>query len=171
MEQQKRNEQDFWLLQYQKLWDSQPSDLSAKTATIDPQLGYQFLLNGVVHCLPFLSKIWQNKQMDLYDISEDDLVAAGINNPFDRQNILKSITQYLEQMNRCFVEEEPSAPPIKDSPVHYPTAPEASEEKSSPSHEQNLETLSECVVCMEQSVSRNKFRINDDFFVSVLHVK
>uniref|UniRef100_A0A182NZR0 RING-type domain-containing protein n=1 Tax=Anopheles epiroticus TaxID=199890 RepID=A0A182NZR0_9DIPT len=100
IEKQKENEQtDFWLLQYQRLLDRQPAEVSNDTASIDPVLGYQFLVNGVVHCLPFLSKIWQNKDKELCNVNEQDLVNAGVQNPTDRQAILQSIANYYDYLN------------------------------------------------------------------------
>lgn len=141
---QKQNEQDFWLLQYQKLIDSQPSELSNKTAQLDSLLGYQFLVNGVVHCLPFLSKLWQSNQHALESIADEDLQGAGVKNARDRQNILKSIQEYMKQ--QCLT--MPSAPPPDDeqAATASPTVPIA------PDDQPNREMLAECVVCMENSV-------------------
>ncbi|XP_052894605.1 E3 ubiquitin-protein ligase LRSAM1-like isoform X2 [Anopheles moucheti] len=100
IEKQKENEQtDFWLLQYQRLLDRQPTEVSHDTASIDPVLGYQFLANGVVHCLPFLSKIWQNKDKELCNVTEQDLMNAGVQNPTDRGGILQSIANYYDYLN------------------------------------------------------------------------
>uniref|UniRef100_A0A182RUX6 RING-type domain-containing protein n=1 Tax=Anopheles funestus TaxID=62324 RepID=A0A182RUX6_ANOFN len=100
IEKQKENEQtDFWLLQYQRLLDRQPTEVSHDTASIDPVLGYQFLANGVVHCLPFLSKIWQNKDKELCNVTEQDLMNAGVQNPTDRHGILQSIANYYDYLN------------------------------------------------------------------------
>uniref|UniRef100_A0A182WMB3 RING-type domain-containing protein n=1 Tax=Anopheles minimus TaxID=112268 RepID=A0A182WMB3_9DIPT len=100
IEKQKENEQsDFWLLQYQRLLDRQPTEVSHDTASIDPVLGYQFLTNGVVHCLPFLSKIWQNKDKELCNVTEQDLMNAGVQNPTDRHGILQSIANYYDYLN------------------------------------------------------------------------
>uniref|UniRef100_A0A182SCC4 RING-type domain-containing protein n=1 Tax=Anopheles maculatus TaxID=74869 RepID=A0A182SCC4_9DIPT len=100
IEKQKEGEQtDFWLLQYQRLLDRQPAEVSHDTASIDPVLGYQFLVNGVVHCLPFLSKIWQNKDKELCNVNDQDLMNAGVQNPTDRQGILQSIANYYDYLN------------------------------------------------------------------------
>ncbi|XP_035906534.1 E3 ubiquitin-protein ligase LRSAM1-like isoform X1 [Anopheles stephensi] len=100
IEKQKEGEQtDFWLLQYQRLLDRQPAEVTHDTASIDPVLGYQFLVNGVVHCLPFLSKIWQNKGKELCNVTDQDLVTAGVQRSTDRQGILQSIANYYDYLN------------------------------------------------------------------------
>lgn len=153
MENQKQNEQDFWLLQYQKLLDAQPIDLSQKSASLDPLLGYNFLLNGVVHCLPFLSKIWQSKQKDLADITDEDLLLAGVKKETDRRAILRSLHDYIYHEN-SMSERVPSAPPHKNmdsSHMAEPDLNEATIKTISPEKTQIGETLAECVVCMEES--------------------
>lgn len=55
-----RTEDDFWLIQYQKLLD-QREVMQNSQASIDPILGYHFLLNGVVHVVPFLLKNLEQK--------------------------------------------------------------------------------------------------------------
>lgn len=154
MENQKQNEQDFWLLQYQKLLDSQPTELSNKSASIDPVLGYCFLVNGVVHCLPFLSKIWQNKQTDLYDITDADLRAAGVKKDTDRMGILKSIKEYLyndraEGCSPCSDNGKLSTPDEATTPI--PAAP--STDNNIVDNLGHAEIIAECVICMEESVS------------------
>lgn len=144
LEMQKENQQqDFWLLQYQKLIDSQPCELSFKSSSIDPLLGYQFLVNGVVHCIPFLSKMWQSKQKDPVTITEQDLVDAGIKNVRDRYGILRSIEEYLHQYEQ---KQLPSAPPTE-------VGEEAIEQDVNENEQTQIELLSECVVCMEETVS------------------
>ncbi|XP_055627557.1 E3 ubiquitin-protein ligase LRSAM1-like [Toxorhynchites rutilus septentrionalis] len=117
---QKNVEQtDFWLMQYQKLLDNQPTEISYATVSIDPILGFQFLENGVVHCLPFLSKIWQNRDKELSSINEHDLMEAGVQNNLDRNAILTSIRNYYDFLNRRADHSNSS------SALHTPTAPQA----------------------------------------------
>ncbi|XP_035784323.1 E3 ubiquitin-protein ligase LRSAM1-like isoform X1 [Anopheles albimanus] len=114
---------DFWLLQYQRLLDRQPAEMASGTASIDPVLGYQFAVNGVVHCLPFLSKIWQNKDRELCDVSEADLAAAGVQNPIDRQGILRSIANYYEYLNGRIEYPESDSAVATPTSAAMPTAP------------------------------------------------
>uniref|UniRef100_A0A182J3G8 Disease resistance R13L4/SHOC-2-like LRR domain-containing protein n=1 Tax=Anopheles atroparvus TaxID=41427 RepID=A0A182J3G8_ANOAO len=171
IEKQKESEQaDFWLLQYQRLLDRQPVELSNDTASIDPVLGYQFLVNGVVHCLPFLSKIWQNKDKELCTVTDEDLVDAGVQSGTDRRGILLSIANYYDYLN-CKIDypegdslvATPMAPAsTTDTPnavdeVGSPAAPDtppvtgrrSTEEPSSPMSGP-VTQFAECVICMEQ---------------------
>ncbi|XP_058460230.1 E3 ubiquitin-protein ligase LRSAM1-like [Malaya genurostris] len=158
IEQQKEGEQtDFWLLQYQKLLDRQPSEITNDTASIDPILGYQFLENGAVHCLPFLSKIWQNRDKELCSINEQDLIEAGVQNPVDRRAILLSISNYYDYLNQRIEYTTTEA----SSSTQTPTAPPPPEDRvelvpSLPPEEQSVANgvvqFAECVVCLEETV-------------------
>uniref|UniRef100_A0A182HPD8 Uncharacterized protein n=1 Tax=Anopheles arabiensis TaxID=7173 RepID=A0A182HPD8_ANOAR len=143
IEKQKESEQtDFWLLQYQRLLDRQPAEVSNDTASIDPVLGYQFLVNGVVHCLPFLSKLWQNKDKELCNIADQDLLNAGVQNPADRQGILQSIANYYDYLN-CKIDypegESVSGTPMATAPSGEGYSPEANGHRRSSSVELGLE--------------------------------
>lgn len=142
LEQQKENEQqDFWLLQYQKLLDSQPCELTFKSSKIDPMLGYQFLVNGVVHCIPFLSKLWQSNKCNITNITDEDLSDAGIKCPIDREKIIKSISDF-----------EKECVPSSDLDHHTckPSAPR--EENKTNVDEPSTDWASNCVICMEDMV-------------------
>lgn len=156
LELQKENQQqDFWLLQYQKLIDSQPCELSFKSSSIDPLLGYQFLVNGVVHCIPFLSKMWQSKFKDVDSVTEADLIEAGVKNIKDRYAILKSIQDYLHQNQQKLLNDEkvPSAPAVVNA-EEATESTKSTEEHVSENEKTQAELLSECVVCMEEVVGR-----------------
>lgn len=98
MENERADRRDFWLLQYQRLLDTQPDSVGFEMK-IDPELGSNFLVNGVVHCMPFLSKLWKEKGKLLDEINDSDLVAAGIRSESDRLGILLSIAQFLDHSN------------------------------------------------------------------------
>uniref|UniRef100_A0A182KB84 RING-type domain-containing protein n=1 Tax=Anopheles christyi TaxID=43041 RepID=A0A182KB84_9DIPT len=143
IEKQKENEQtDFWLLQYQRLLDRQPTEVSHDTASIDPVLGYQFLVNGVVHCLPFLSKIWQNKDKELCHVADQDLINAGVQNPSDRQGILQSIANYYDYLN-CKIDypegESISVTPMATAPSDEGYSPDEESTRRRSSVEMGLE--------------------------------
>lgn len=157
IEQQKDGEQtDFWLMQYQKLLDHRPAEITSDTASVDPILGYQFLENGVVHCLPFLSKIWQNRDKELASVCDQDLIEAGVQNAADRTAILTSISNYYDYLNRRI-----EYPESELNLSTTPTAPALEEERepvppSSPTEEPATSNgavqFSECVVCLEETV-------------------
>lgn len=145
LESQRENEhQDFWLLQYQKLLDSQPGELSFRSTSIDPMLGYNFLVNGVVHCIPFLSRLWQSDNFIMENITDNDLIEAGIKNSSDREKILQSIRDFLKL-------EQPQTKEAISQPE--PTAPQAQSTSIDNDEPSATEMESECVICMEEPVS------------------
>lgn len=147
LEQQKEKEQqDFWLLQYQKLLDSQPCELSFKSSSIDPMLGYNFLVNGVVHCIPFLSKLWQSNKCNIADITDKVLSDAGIKSAIDRQKIIKSISDFEKEGKS----EECAPPSNLDNHTCEPSA--ARQEHKTNVDEPSTDLASECVICMENTV-------------------
>lgn len=153
MENQKTAD-DFWLMQYQKLIDSR-SPMQTMQATLDPVLGYNFLLNGVIHVVPFLLKIWQKKDFQLEKVSDEDLKNAGIKNPKDREGILRAISDFLSTNNNDVKSE--CAKNIDDTPgpSSTPTAPQEDSPKSPTSsassreHPADAVNAIECVVCMD----------------------
>uniref|UniRef100_A0A1Q3G387 Putative e3 ubiquitin-protein ligase lrsam1 n=1 Tax=Culex tarsalis TaxID=7177 RepID=A0A1Q3G387_CULTA len=157
IERQKEGEQtDFWLLQYQKLLDHQPAEITQDSASLDPILGYQFLENGVVHCLPFLSKIWQNRDKELSSVTDGDLLEAGVQNPADRRAILASIASYYDYLNRRI--EFPEGDTSPESPTAPPPPTEEQPDPSCPPEEEAAAVVNgglqfaECVICMEETV-------------------
>ncbi|XP_055319592.1 E3 ubiquitin-protein ligase LRSAM1-like isoform X2 [Sitodiplosis mosellana] len=141
LESQRENEhQDFWLLQYQKLLDSQPGELSFRSTSIDPMLGYNFLVNGVVHCIPFLSRLWQSDNFNMEHITDTDLIEAGIKNRSDRDRILQSIRDFLKL----------ESPQTKEAISQPPTAPQAHAASIDSDEPSGTEMESECVICMEE---------------------
>lgn len=161
LESQRENEQrDFWLLQYQKLLDAQPGEQSFRATSIDPMLGYNFLLNGVVHCIPFLSRLWQSDKCNIMDITDSDLIEAGIKNATDREKILQSINDFLKlekpsQVKEAIPTEQAHAQAQKhtDTPPSAPQHTEQPNSNENPTEAVSSEMDSECVICMEESVS------------------
>ncbi|GAB0093840.1 E3 ubiquitin-protein ligase LRSAM1 [Sergentomyia squamirostris] len=152
MENSRNDRQDFWLLHYQRLLDDQPEELEFQS--VDPLLGYYFLLNGVVHCLPFLSKLWQNKQKTIDTITEEDLIEAGVKKEKDREGIIKSIRDFLEFSRPDTADDlkKPSAPaetPDQESPGKVPEAKSAG---GSDNGSEFQEVIAECVVCMDAKI-------------------
>lgn len=150
-----RTEDDFWLIQYQKLLD-QREVMQNSQASIDPVLGYHFLLNGVVHVVPFLLRIWNKKDFDLERVNDEDLKNAGVKNKKDREGVLKAINDFLSTNSRDTCERPCSSKNIaeeKDTKVTPPpSAPQESTSSTTPppsSASMSLTTSTECVVCMD----------------------
>lgn len=138
---------DFWLMQYQRLLDTQPENVNFD-CHVDSELGYNFLVNGVVHCLPFLTRLWQDESKALDEIVDDDLKAAGIRKESDRSGILKSIAQFLEhRQEKCYETEQ-----RQDEAVAKEVSVEDADDKTSREVDQE-EQLAECVICMDKRVS------------------
>ncbi|XP_072379383.1 E3 ubiquitin-protein ligase LRSAM1-like isoform X1 [Diabrotica undecimpunctata] len=130
--------EDFWLRQYQRLLDKLPEGLSHAQKNIDPSLAQALLLNGVIHCLPFLAKLTQS-QCDTRYISEDDLLTAGVTCGDERRKILDAFEMYEREKKILGCDDTcASAPP---QPV---------EEASAPIPE-NIKAISssECVICLD----------------------
>lgn len=130
--------EDFWLRQYQGLLNRLPVGLSEAQKNLDPNLCQDLLMAGVLHCLPFLAKLIQCTEGNLTKITDDDLLQCGIESDMDRQNILKVF--------RCYhitggIDVKPSAPPLE----------EASAPPMDVLHNANA---AECVVCMDNVVSK-----------------
>lgn len=162
MEAQKSNEQqDYWLLQYQRLLDSRQIEFTSKAGkNIDPLLGYNFLVNGVIHCLPFLQKLLLNSDIFLEKISEEDLKEAGIRDDRERRLILQSIEEYIRDsyVAGCKVEREASAPPLAEEATEesvgaadLPSTSKAKVREYS-TESDAMANASECVICMEEYV-------------------
>lgn len=160
MENQK-TEDDFWLMQYQKLIDSR-GVMQSMQASLDPVLGYNFLLNGVIHVVPFLMKIWQKKDFQFEKVSDEDLQNAGIKNEKDRQGVLKSISDFIASSsnnNNNDDDDEIQCVSMKDIPGpsdKKATAPQEDSKKSPTSsasssreHPADAVNAIECVVCMD----------------------
>lgn len=160
LESQKENEQqDFWLLQYQKLLDSQPCELSFKSSSINPLLGYNFLVHGVVHCIPFLSKLWQSHNCTIDDINDDDLIEAGIKTSTDREQILKSIKEFIKQTQTETQAKSVESCDEQRAIASEPSAP-STQDPSTNIDEVKSDLSSECVICMEQTVRHHlKYKI------------
>lgn len=154
MENERDDRKDFWLLQYQRLLDSQPENVDFDSS-IDPELGYNFLANGVVHCLPFLSRLWQDKSKTWAELDDEDLREAGIRKESDRCGILKSIAQFLAYRTEKTNGGMGIGQSQSDGTTTEVLPAEAAAEKVADESRQvdQEEELAECVICMDNKVS------------------
>lgn len=60
MEQISKSQEDYWLVQYQKLLNKRPEFICDIQKNIDPRFAQELLLAGVIHCLPFLADLVQS---------------------------------------------------------------------------------------------------------------
>lgn len=148
LESERDDRQDFWLMQYQRLLDTQPEHVNFD-CRVDSELGFNFLVNGVVHCLPFLSRLWQDGSKDLREIGDEDLREAGIRKESDRNGILKSIAQFLEQQGGGGEKKLQQAETVR----RPETVTEGEEDEDNKSRQVDQEEqLAECVICMDKRV-------------------
>ncbi|XP_023020535.2 E3 ubiquitin-protein ligase LRSAM1 [Leptinotarsa decemlineata] len=143
-----QNMEDFWLKQYQRLLDKLPEGLSEAQKNISPSLAQGLLVNGVIHCLPFLAKLTQ-RQCDIRMISDTDLLEAGVNSEKERRSILDVFWTYEKEKETCGFSNvgvvTPSAPMEASA-----SAPPLPLEPSAPISD-TIKAISsaECVVCLD----------------------
>lgn len=129
--------EDFWLRQYQSLLQKLPEGLSQAQKNLDPKLAEALLINGVLHCVPFLAKLTQSKT-----ITDADLLDAGITSATERQKILDSlyVASNKEGISCDHSDHSPSAPLMEET---APSAPPALTDNI------NAITTVECVICLD----------------------
>lgn len=122
-------------------------------------LGYNFLVHGVVHCIPFLSKLWQSHNCTIDDINDDDLIEAGIKTSTDREQILKSIKEFIKQTQTETQAKSVESCDEQRAIASEPSAP-STQDPSTNIDEVKSDLSSECVICMEQTVRHHlKYKI------------
>lgn len=154
MERHRQDSSDFWLHQYQRLLDSRPNRFIDKERVLDPVLANHLVLNGVVHCLPFLAQ-WMHDPDALINVTHAQLKAAGIRSDQDSYNVLRALELYAEEREcaiqklSCFNPPNlPSAPIEEASALPEPsTSSVAVLETDENIPKGIIET--ECVICME----------------------
>lgn len=147
-----RTEDDFWLIQYQKLLD-QRGVMQSSQASIDPVLGYNFLLNGVIHVVPFLLRIFNKKDFNLNCVTDDDLKNAGIKNKKDREGVLNAISDFLSVNSSSANVSRKKEVDMEEEKPNVPSAPQestSSPPSSASSSSQNATNSTECVICMDE---------------------
>nr|CAD7193539.1 unnamed protein product [Timema douglasi] len=71
-----KSDEDFWLLQYQRLLDSRPYSLVEMERSLDPMLAQHLVVHGAIHCLPFLAQ-WVYSAQDLHQLNDHKLREAS----------------------------------------------------------------------------------------------
>ncbi|XP_022908805.1 E3 ubiquitin-protein ligase LRSAM1-like isoform X2 [Onthophagus taurus] len=132
------NSEDYWLRQYQQILDHLPKGIVEAQNNMNPNLVEALLMEGVLHCIPFLSK-WANDETTLLNVTAEELKAAGINNQEDCTNILNAFHLYNKQKYQTTQvdgDKLPSAPIMEV------------EEASAPPEDFVAFVSSECVICL-----------------------
>lgn len=123
---------------------------------LDPILANHLVLNGVIHCLPFLVQ-WMHDPDSLISVTDTQLKSAGIKSEQDRYNVLKALELYKEE-RLCAIQKladfnppsEPSAPVEEASAL--PEMPTSSEVVGDDTTLPKGIIETECVICMEEAV-------------------
>merc|ERR1711892_572582 len=147
METGKEEEQEnYWLIQYQKLLDSKPKGLESAEKSLDTKVKDLLSSCGGEEYLPLFAKK-QISMKELLFMEDKDLMELGVSSEYIRKKIKASVDEYQEMGNKLKAKlssiengesADPSAPPTEMDEL-APTAPP-------------IETFqsAECVVCMER---------------------
>ncbi|XP_065200752.1 E3 ubiquitin-protein ligase LRSAM1-like isoform X2 [Planococcus citri] len=155
-----KNDNTYWLMQYQRLLNYIPNNVS-RMYSVHPDLVYELTLFGVSHCIPFLSMFDTKFGSDCSQINDQSLEKVGIHSTEDRESILKAISRFTEQLRSNVaptaplrVDEEKSLPPsysnISNNAASSPSAPPIYETVNPTDVGSQRSVLTnECIICME----------------------
>ncbi|XP_023336476.1 E3 ubiquitin-protein ligase LRSAM1 isoform X2 [Eurytemora carolleeae] len=139
-------QENYWLIQYQKLMESKPAGVQTMEGELDPQVRRVLAGAGAEKLIP----IFARKKVTFKELSFADHVTLrqyGVDSEYTRNQILSAVETMLISQNGSTA---PSAPePILDDSV--PSAPVDDSAPSAPISN-IIETFhtGECVVCMER---------------------
>lgn len=161
-EKSESSQQNYWMIQYQRLLDAKPLSLRMQEAGVEKELVNLLCRMSAQHYLPILAH-HRITRMELRQMTAADLKKLGINEVGIQKALLKC-AQEADPQGACKViepEEEvagPSSAPASPSPVlphaspiHYPSPPLTPGTPVTPSAPSPVDGPggSECVVCME----------------------
>jgi len=161
METGKEEEQEnYWLIQYQKLLDSKPKGLEKAEKNLDTKVKDLLSSCGGDEYLPLFAKK-QISMKELLFMEDKDLAELGVSSEYIRKKIKAGVDEYQEMGERMKARfssiengetADPSAPPT-ETDEDVPSAPTLpnSNDGAHPSAPP-IETFqsAECVVCMER---------------------
>ncbi|XP_058550036.1 E3 ubiquitin-protein ligase LRSAM1 isoform X3 [Neofelis nebulosa] len=143
-------QENYWLIQYQRLLNQKPLSLKLQEEGMERQLAALLVDLSAEHYLP----IFAHHRISLETLSRmspGDLAKVGVSEAGLQQEILRRVRELL---GAARIQPEPLNPPKGEVPgaMEVPTAPEELPESVSPSAPPaELEVpTSECVVCLEQ---------------------
>jgi len=151
-------QENYWLIQYQKLLDSKPKGLESDEKNLDTKVKDLLSSCGGEEYLPLFAKK-QISMKELLFMEDKDLMELGVSSVYIRKKIKASVDEYLEMDKKLTgklssIENgepaDPSAPPTEMDEL-APTAPALPSEEGAASAPP-IETFqsAECVVCMER---------------------
>eukprot|EP00058_Branchiostoma_floridae_P006341 XP_002591829.1 hypothetical protein BRAFLDRAFT_88773 [Branchiostoma floridae] len=165
MERHRQEEQeDYWLILYQRLLDRKPQQLVNKEAQVD--IDVLKLMNGVgaEDYIPVFARHHIFTMEQLSQMSNQDLQQIGMHEFGLRQEIVSAVKKWQEEFEgKKKVPDkqdrpEASAPVPEPTAEVPPTAPEApAAVPTAPARDTLARVITECVVCMEQNVCWRPF--------------
>ncbi|XP_060464579.1 E3 ubiquitin-protein ligase LRSAM1 isoform X2 [Panthera onca] len=143
-------QENYWLIQYQRLLNQKPLSLKLQEEGMERQLAALLVDLSAEHYLPIFAH--HRISLDtLSRMSPGDLAKVGVSEAGLQHEILRRVRELL---GAARIQPEPLNPPKGEVPgaMEVPTAPEELPESVSPSAPPaELEVpTSECVVCLEQ---------------------
>uniref|UniRef100_A0A6Q2YIM1 RING-type domain-containing protein n=1 Tax=Esox lucius TaxID=8010 RepID=A0A6Q2YIM1_ESOLU len=137
------NQQNYWMIQYQRLLDAKPLSLRMEEAGVERDLVNLLCTLSAQHYLPIMAHHRVTAQA-LRHMTPQDLSKLGIN----EMGVQKALLNWAKDQPTELLEEvlspstQPSAPDQTPSPQLTPVTPSAPSPMEAPGS-------SECVVCME----------------------
>lgn len=149
---------DYWLMQYQRLMDSQPASLLTNQSTMDPALRELLFCAGAERFVPFFTRREVTIEQ-LCIMGDEELKEVGVNKAEIRAAILRAVEDFVKakevvshKLARLQSTELPSAPEAalpeaEERPASVFQLPEeaAVDEETGARVVEN-----ECVVCMDK---------------------
>lgn len=154
MEEGRQTEQEnYWLIQYQKLLDNKPKGLDEAEEKMDSKVKGLLVSCGAEEFLPlFSTKEVTMKQMVF--MQDQDLQQIGVHSEYTRKKILATVAELKAQDDRLSSGQEKGGGPASAPPPEedLPSAPPQDEEAESAPSAPPIETFqsTECVVCLER---------------------
>lgn len=158
MEEGKKQEQEnYWLIQYQKLMDTKPKGLEDAEKSLDKEVKSILIDSGAEELIPlFSAKNISLKQILFMD--DADLEQIGVGSEYSRKTILNSILKFKDDEDRVASKQIPksdgnaSAPPVaedEDVPSAPPTNGDTGDDDPSAPPIETFQST-ECVICLEK---------------------
>merc|ERR1712106_88145 len=151
-------QENYWLIQYQKLLDSKPKGLESDEKNLDTKVKDLLSSCGGEEYLPLFAKK-QVSMKELLFMEDKDLMELGVSSEYIRKKIKAIVDEYQEMGKKLTTKlsslengepADPSAPPTEMDEL-APTAPALPSEEGAASAPP-IETFqsAKCVVCMER---------------------
>ncbi|XP_078687467.1 E3 ubiquitin-protein ligase LRSAM1-like [Branchiostoma floridae x Branchiostoma belcheri] len=162
MEKHRQEEQeDYWLILYQRLLDRKPQQLVNKEAQVDVDVLKLLSSVGADDYVPVFARHHIFTMEQLAQMSNADLQQIGMHEFGLRQEIVSAAKKWQEEGQKKVADKQdrpavsaPAAEPSAEVPPVTPTAPPAAPAApTAPARDTLARVITECVVCMEQNSS------------------